>query len=106
MIELLPSSLELSRLQRQTLEVIVLKGTSIEGHAWREHIILLWAEGMQPSETARQLHVDEKTVNHLRQEWLASAKRLGVAEEKVHAAFVDLLSEVAQVLSSGQGRKK
>ena len=106
MPEPMPSLLELSRLQRKTLEVIVLKGTSIEGHAWREHIILLWAEGMSPSETARQLNVDEKTVKHLRQKWLSSTKHLGAAEEKVYVAMVDLISKVAQVLSSGQGRKK
>jgi len=98
----LPNSIELSSLQRQTLEVIVAKGTSIDGHAWREQAILLWAEGLSASKTACALKVDENAVRLLRERWLSSTGKLRSAEKKVHDATVDLISVVAQILNSGQ----
>src|SRR5206468_3740182 len=102
MTESLSSSIKLSNLQRQVLEVIVLKGTSIQGQAWREQIVLLWEQGMSAAETAEELKVDVSLVSQLRQKWFSSAERLTIAEEKVHEALVDLISEVTQILDSGQ----
>lgn len=80
----LPTSIELSHLQRQTLEVIIDKGTSVEGHEWREQVILRWAEGISPSDTARALNVDEDTVVFLRRRWRTSSESLIAADKKVH----------------------
>jgi transposase len=106
MTESLPSLITLSSLQRQVLELIVLKGTSIQGQAWREQIILLWEQGMSISETAQELEIDVITVHRLRQKWLSSAEGLAKAEKKVHDATVAMVSEVAQILESGKDRPK
>jgi len=106
MTESLPSSIELSSIQRQVLDVIVLKGTSIQGQAWREQIILLWEQGLSEAETAQELNVDISIVTRLRQKWFLSTERLAAAEDKVHDATVDMISEVAQILNSGKDRPK
>jgi putative transposase len=59
----------LGSLERQILEDLVARRRSAQGMALRARIVLLAAEGQGVKPTARELHVDEKTVQLWRRRW-------------------------------------
>lgn len=65
------NSLSLSPLQRQILEEDVSCRQCAQGLATRARIVLLAADGWGVQPTARQLHVDVKTVRLWRKRWAA-----------------------------------
>jgi hypothetical protein len=50
-----PSSIELSPVQREILDLIIQDQTSIQGPVQPERVILLWSDGVSESATAREL---------------------------------------------------
>jgi putative transposase len=66
-------SLSLSPLQRRILEETVARRECAQGLASRARIILLAADGLGVLPTARQLHVDVKTVRLWRTRWVTAS---------------------------------
>jgi|SRR5581483_7324339 len=64
-------SLSVSPLQRQVLQDLVVRRQCAQGLATRARIILLVGDGWGVLPTARQLHVDVKTVRLWRKRWAA-----------------------------------
>ena len=62
----LPSTLELSPLQRLVLELLVHEHSTTNQPDWAERVILLWNDGDSLASTARKLNIDEETVMALR----------------------------------------
>ena len=97
MADFLPTSVELSPVQREILELIVQDQTSVQGPAQPERAILRWSEGISESATARELGISEQAVRSLRRHWLASTARIASAEKKMHHAFNALVSLIFQI---------
>ena len=98
-IDPLPSSIELSGVQREILDLIVQDQTSIQGPVQPERTILLWNNGICESETARELDISQEAVRSLRHRWLASTPRIAAAEKKLQKAFSDLVSLIFRIPS-------
>lgn len=97
MVESVPSSIVLSPVQREMLDLIIQDQASIQGPAEPEHVILLWSEGISESTTAEKLGISEAEVSTLRYRWWASTARVAAAEKKLHKAFNDLVSLVFRI---------
>jgi transposase len=66
---------------------------------WHARTILLWADGVSHSTTARELDINEETVRDLRHRWYSSMTRIAAAERKVHKIYADIVSLVFQILT-------
>jgi hypothetical protein len=97
MVESVPSSIVLSPVQREMLDLIIQDQASIQGPAEPEHVILLWSEGISESATAEKLRISEAEVRTLRYRWWASTARVAAAEKKVHKAFNDFVSLIFRI---------
>src|SRR6266436_3039159 len=80
----LPSSIELSPVQREILDLIIQDQASIQGPVEPERVILLWSEGASESTTAEKLGISEEEVRTLRYRWWAWTARIAAAEKKSH----------------------
>ena len=80
MADSIPSSIELSPVQREILELIIQDQTTVQGPVQPERAILLWSEGTSETATARELGISEEEVRFLRHQWLASRTRIAAAE--------------------------
>ncbi len=96
-IDPLPSSIKLSPVQREILELIIQDQTSIQGPVQPERVILLWSDGVSESATARELGISQEEVRSLRHRWLASARRTVAAENKLQKVFSDLVSLIFRI---------
>jgi transposase len=92
-----PSSIELSPVQREILDLIVQDQTSIQGPVQPERAILLWGDGISESASARELGISREAVRSLRHRWLASTRRLAATEKKLQKAFSDLVSLIFRI---------
>jgi hypothetical protein len=90
MIDPVPSSIELSPVQREILDLIIQDQAAIQGPVEPERAILLWSDGISESATAEKLGISEEQVRILRYRWWSSMPRLAAAEKKLHKAFNDL----------------
>ena len=99
MTDALPSSIELSPVQREVLDLIVHELTSTQDPVWPERAILLWSDGVSHSTTARELDVSEETVRILRHRWFSWTARIAAAEKKVNKVFAEIVSLIFQILS-------
>lgn len=95
--KLLPSSIELSLVQREILGLIIQDQTNIQGPVQPERAILLWSDGISESATAKEVGISEDDVRILRGRWLASVARIAAAEKKLHKTFNDLVSLIFQI---------
>ena len=66
MVDSVPSSIELSPVQREILDLIIQDQASIQGPVQPERVILLWSEGVSESTTAEKLGISEEDVRTLR----------------------------------------
>ena len=92
-----PSSIELSPVQREILDLIIQDQATIQGPVQPERVILLWSEGISESTTAEKLLISEENVRTLRYRWWASTARIVAAEKKSHKAFNDLVSLIFRI---------
>ncbi len=97
MVDSLPSSIELSPVQREILDLIIQDQATIQGPVQPERVILLWSEGISESTTAEKLCISEEEVRTIRYRWWASTARIVAAEKKSHKAFNDLVSLVFRI---------
>ncbi len=93
----LPSSIDLSTIQREILNLIIEDQKSVSGPAEPERVILLWSDGLTIPVTARKLGMEEKEVTLLRRRWLAATPRVAAEEEKFQRAFRELVSLIFRV---------
>jgi hypothetical protein len=66
MVDSFPSSIELSPVQREILDLIIQDQASIQGPVQPERAILLWGDGVSESATAQKLGISEESVRILR----------------------------------------
>jgi transposase len=97
MIDSLPSSIELSPVQREILDLIIQDQASIQGPVEPERVILLWSEGASESITAEKLGISEEEVKTLRNRWWAWTARIAAAEKKLNKAFNDHVSLIFRI---------
>jgi transposase len=97
MVDFLPSSIELTPVQREILDLIIQDQATIQGPVQPERAILLWSDGMSESETAPRLGISEEEVRTLRNRWWESKARIAAAEKKFHKVFNDLVSLIFRV---------
>jgi DDE superfamily endonuclease len=97
MVESVPSSIVLSPVQRETLDLIIQDQASIQGPVEPERVILLWSDGISESATAEKLGISEEEVRTLRYRWWSSTARIAAAEEKLHKVFNDLVSLIFRI---------
>jgi transposase len=97
MIDSLPSSIELTPVQREILDLIIQDQASIQGPVEPERVILLWSEEVSESITAEKLGISEEEVRTLRNRWWAWTARIAAAEKKSHKAFNDLVSLIFRI---------
>lgn len=97
MVDSIPSSIELSTIQREILDLIIQDQGSIHGPVQPERVILLWSEGVSQSTTAEKLAISEKDVSTIRYRWWASTARIVASEKKVEKAFNDLVSLIFRI---------
>jgi transposase len=96
-VDPVPSSIDLSPVQREILNLIIQNHASIQGSVEPERVILLWSEGVSESTTAQNLGINEEAVRTLRCRWWASTTRIAAAEKKSHKAFSDLVSLIFRI---------
>lgn len=92
-----PTSIELSPVQREILELIIQDQTSVQGPTQPERAILLWSEGTSETATAGELGISDEEIRFLRHQWLASKTKVTLAEKKLHHAFNALVSIIFQI---------
>ena len=97
MVDFLPSSIELTLVQREILDLIIQDQATIQGPVQPERAILLWCDGISESETAQRLDISEEEVRTLRNRWWESTARVAAAEKKFHKVFNDLVSLIFRV---------
>jgi transposase len=101
MVDPVPSSIDLSPVQREVLNLIIQDQSSIQASAEPEHVILLWSEGVSEPTTAQKLGISEEAVRTLRYRWWVATKRIAAAEEKSQKVFNDLVSLIFRI-SNGE----
>lgn len=97
MVHSLPSSIELTPVQREILDLIIQDQATIQGPVQPERAILLWCDGISEFETAQRLSISEEEVRTLRNRWWESTARVAAAEKKFHKVFNDLVSLIFRV---------
>src|ERR1017187_8953869 len=97
MVDSIPSSIELSPVQREVLELIIQDQMSVQRPVQPERAIVLWSEGVSESATAQQLGIGEEDVRSLRLRWLASTARIAAAEKKLHQTVNALVSLIFRI---------
>ena len=95
----LPSSIELSDIQREVLELIGNEFMAAQGPVWPGRAILAWSDGVAPPTIARDLGLDEQTVRALRRRWLSATARIATAERKLNKVFADLVNLIFDLLT-------
>ena len=93
----LPSSIELSDIQREILDLIIADQTGVNEPVEPERVVLLWRDGLSISGTARKLSIKENEVIILRHRWLEATPRIAAAERKFQRTFRELVSLIFQV---------
>lgn len=73
-------ALPVSFRQREVIEKIICRSTSMQHHVTRAKIILLAAEGIGNVEIAERLNMNRKTIYHWRKQWLNSVDLLSTVE--------------------------
>src|SRR5258708_1577252 len=101
MVDPVPSSIDLSPVQREILNLIIQDQSSIQASAEPEHVILLWSEGVSESTTAQKLGISKEAVRTLRYRWWVATKRIAAAEKKSQKVFNDLVSLIFRI-SNGE----
>jgi transposase len=102
----LPSSINLTEVQREILNVIVQNQTSVQSPVEPERAILLWSDGIPEFKTAQELGITQEEVKLLRHRWLASADRIASAEKKLNKASRDLLMLIFRIPNEEPPRVK
>ena len=97
MVDSLPSSIELTPVQREILDLIIQDQATIQGPVEPERTILLWSDGISESATAQRLSISEEEVRTLRRRWWESMARIAAAEKKFHKVFNDLGSLIFRI---------
>lgn len=97
MVDSLPSSIELTTVQREILDLIIQDQATIQGPVEPERVILLWSEGVSESTTAEKLRISDVEVRTLRKRWWESTARIAAAEKKFNKVFNDLVSLIFRV---------
>jgi hypothetical protein len=97
MVDSLPSSIELTPVQREIIDLIIQDQATIQGPVEPERAILLWSDGISESVTAQRLGISEESVRTLRCRWWESTGRIAAAEKKLHKVFNDLVSLIFRI---------
>jgi transposase len=97
MVDTVPSTIELSPVQREILNLIIEDQASVQGAVEPERVILLWSEGVSEFTTAQKLGISEQAVRGLRCRWWASTTRIAAAEKRSCKAFNDLVSLIFRI---------
>src|SRR5215813_9516448 len=97
MVDSFPSSIELTPVQREILDLIIQDQVSIQGPVEPEQAILLWSQGVSASTTAKRLGISKAEVRMLRKCWWASRARMAAAEKKLDKVFNDLVSLIFRI---------
>ena len=97
MVDHVPSSIELSPVQREILDLIIQDQAPIQGPVEPERAILLWSDRISESATAEKLGISKEEVRILRYCWWSSTPLLAAAEKKLHKAFDDLVSLIFRI---------
>jgi transposase len=93
----LPSSIELSEVQREILNLIIADQKGVDGPVEPERVILHWSDALPVSNSAHKLCMEESEVTLLRHRWLEGTPRIAAAERKFQRAFRDLVSLIFRV---------
>ena len=97
MISSYPSSIELSPVQQDILDLIIQDQRAIQRAAEPEHVILLWFKGRSEKQTARELRISEHDVRLIRQRWWDARGRIHASEKRLQAAFKILVALVFRI---------
>ena len=97
----LPSTLELTPLQRLVLELLVHEHSRTNQPDWAERVILLWNDGDSLASTARKLKIDGETVMALRHRWWASMAAILTAEQQAIREMASFIAITHQAAKSG-----
>lgn len=100
-LDSIPSSIELSAVQRDILDLIIQGQATIHNSVEPERAILLWNEGVSESLTAQQIGINEETIRILRYRWWHSTSRILAAEKKAFKAFNDLVLLIFRIPNEG-----
>ena len=95
----LPSSIELSDIQREVLELIGNEFMAAQRPVWPGRAILAWSGGVAPPTIARELDLHAQTVRALRHRWLSATARIATAERKLNKVFADLVNLIFDLLT-------
>ena len=93
----IPPSIALSLLQQNMLHLIIEDQATVKRSAEPENVILLWAEGVSITQTARQLRIRRNDVRLIRQRWWDSQARVSAAEKRLFAAFRNLSTRIFRI---------
>jgi hypothetical protein len=96
----LPSTVDLTPLQRLVLELIIYEYSRVNRPDWAERAILLWNDGDSHASTARKLKIDEETVIELRQRWWTSMAAILAAEQQAIKELAEFISITHQTTSA------
>jgi hypothetical protein len=94
-----PSSIELSPVRQDILDLIIQDQRAVQRAAEPEHVILLWSKGRSEKQTARELRISEHDVRLIRQRWWDARGRIHASEKKMLAAFRSLVTLVFRIPS-------
>jgi hypothetical protein len=97
MVNRYPSSIELSPVQQDILDLIIQNQRTVQRAAEPEHVILFWSRGLSEKQTAREVGITENDVRLIRQRWWDSRQRVLAGEKKLHSAFKSLVSLVFRI---------
>jgi len=97
----LPSTADLTPLQRLVLELIVHEHSRTNKPDWAERAILLWNDGDSHASTALKLKVDEEAVIALRHRWWTSMPGILAAEQKAIKELAEFISITHQTANAG-----
>jgi len=97
----LPSTADLTPLQRLVLELIVHEHSRTNRPDWAERVILLWNDGDSHASTARRLKIDEETVIAFRHRWWTSMTEILEAEKKAIKELAEFISITHQTANAG-----
>jgi hypothetical protein len=94
-----PSSIELTPVQQDILDLIIQDQRAAQRAAEPEHVILLWSKGRSEKQTARELRISEHDVRLIRQRWWDARRRIHASEKKMLTAFRSLVTLVFRIPS-------